>query len=826
MEGVMGYSGVFTFGDSLVDGGNALKLAETYDYFPFTDLPDGAPTSSKGYYSGTFTNGWTFADLISNTYVGAATKSVFPFGYDDPYLGISFGFFSDPDGNNLNFAYGGAQIRQGDEAVPDLDDQTDAYRDAVDGDADPNALHLFVFGANDVHDLVPKSGSWATLADATSALQKAADEFIEELLQTIDIGARHILVTGIPDIGIQPYYNGSSDEAARRAVATEYAEILDGMIQAQLYKLQIPGVEFHFISFADLATSVLGTMVDLYGASEIYPLNLSNEVFFDAVHPTAQMHALAAAQLIDVLNGAAGDRMPLTAPDFSADGSIAIKGEVDTITISLAANTSYIFDLLGLSTLGGNYAVLADPLLKVLGPGGLVVATNDDGGVGLDAALTFTSAAAGDYTIQLSGVGIMTGSYRFQALGQATGNDSYAVSHAGAIVLEHTGGGFDTVSASVSYALNAGAEVEVLRTSNDKGKTALNLTGNEFSQTIIGNGGNNIIEGKAGADVVTGGAGKDVFVLSMAAVTSPGAANIDRITDYASGDMVDLTQILSLAAGTNVVSGQYARVTTSGLIQVDLDGGGNNWVTLSQINNGGGVTVRYLSGGVATTLSLSRVAATSNVALASAVAAAGLTAAPLTAHSTTDAGEGVSAIVVQAVAGIGFDLADRGTGLGQSILAGEIDEAIDLGRVQGLIHGRSTGASEQSLTGPEPSFAPFLADRASATEPIHIEANAAVGLSAHAVAMPSADMLPLDQTASADPSTVARIVAEALASDPPDVDGLLAALPDRGWALADGYGAIAAHAAAAWGGFGIATSAAAHLPIEALAMHPDAAPTA
>ena len=76
----MAYSGVYVFGDSLVDSGNALKLAETYDYFPFTSLPDGAPTSDKGYYSGNFTNGWTFADLISNKYVAATTKTVFPFG--------------------------------------------------------------------------------------------------------------------------------------------------------------------------------------------------------------------------------------------------------------------------------------------------------------------------------------------------------------------------------------------------------------------------------------------------------------------------------------------------------------------------------------------------------------------------------------------------------------------------------------------------------------------------------------------------------------------------------------------------------------------------
>jgi hypothetical protein len=128
----MGYSGVVTFGDSLVDAGNALGLANWYDDLPFTDDVDAAPVASKGYYSGRFTNGFTFADLISNKYIGIATKPVFPYGYDDPYLGIPIApFASDPSGRNLNFAYGGAQIRRGSEQVPDLDGQTDAWRDAV-----------------------------------------------------------------------------------------------------------------------------------------------------------------------------------------------------------------------------------------------------------------------------------------------------------------------------------------------------------------------------------------------------------------------------------------------------------------------------------------------------------------------------------------------------------------------------------------------------------------------------------------------------------------------------------------------------------------------
>ena len=554
----MTYSGVFVFGDSLVDAGNALQLAQTYNYFPFTSLPNGAPTASKGYYDGRFTNGLTFADLIANKYLGVPTKPVFPFGYDDPYLGISFGFFSDPSGNNLNFAYGGGQIRQGDEAVPDSDDQTDAYRDAVDGDADPGALHMFVFGANDVHDLVPRTGAWADLALATATLQKAANELIEEVRQTIEIGARKILIVGVPDIGIQPYYNDLADEAARRSVATEYAALLDTMIKSQLDKLQLPGVDLDFVDFGDMSEQVLGTMAQLYSAAEIFPLNRSNEVFFDLVHPTAQLHALAAGFMIDQLNGVApSERTPLPAPDFSADAGIGAKGEVDHYSFALAANTTYRFDVLGISSLGGNYTVLADPNLRITGPGGTLVGSDDDGGLGLDSSFVFTTVSAGTYGLVIGGVGSATGSYRVTANGTALGDNVYTVAAASTIVLERPGEGFDTVRSSVSYVLQSDASIERLSTTWDGGKAAINLTGNAFDQTLVGNAGSNLLDGKSGNDELWGLAGTDRFAFT----TALGSGNVDRIADFRVRDdtiWLDDAIFKGLALGT-LASGAFVK---------------------------------------------------------------------------------------------------------------------------------------------------------------------------------------------------------------------------------------------------------------------------
>jgi hypothetical protein len=103
---------------------------------------------------------------------------------------------------------------------------------------------------------------------------------------------------------------------------------------------------------------------------------------------------------------------------------------------------------------------------------------------------------------------------------------------------------------------------------------------------------------------MTGGTGNDTFVLAN--------TGVDTITDYSNiagnADTIDITQILSVAAGTDVIGGQYLRVTTTGLVQVDLDGGGT-WVTVANVNTGpASYSITYLSGGAATTVSVAPVA--------------------------------------------------------------------------------------------------------------------------------------------------------------------------------------------------------------------------
>ena len=111
------------------------------------------------------------------------------------------------------------------------------------------------------------------------------------------------------------------------------------------------------------------------------------------------------------------------------------------------------------------------------------------------------------------------------------GNDTYIVDNDD-IVFEAAGGGFDTVTVSNYHLLAAGAEVEVLSTTDQNGTAGITLWGNELSQTVIGNAGANQLNGGGGADTLQGLGGQDVFVF----YTALGGGNVDTILDFVSVD--------------------------------------------------------------------------------------------------------------------------------------------------------------------------------------------------------------------------------------------------------------------------------------------------
>jgi len=111
------------------------------------------------------------------------------------------------------------------------------------------------------------------------------------------------------------------------------------------------------------------------------------------------------------------------------------------------------------------------------------------------------------------------------------GNDIFIVDSAGDVAFEFAGQGSDTVYALISYTLTGGSEVETLSVIDFAATSAINLTGNEIGNGILGNNGANLIDGKGGYDWLYGFGGTDTFAFTTAL-----AGNIDVITDFSAPD--------------------------------------------------------------------------------------------------------------------------------------------------------------------------------------------------------------------------------------------------------------------------------------------------
>jgi hypothetical protein len=226
-----------------------------------------------------------------------------------------------------------------------------------------------------------------------------------------------------------------------------------------------------------------------------------------------------------------------------------------------------------------------------------------------------TGAVAGNYTFNYTlsdGISTDTGQVTLQVLDttNAGAGDTFTLNGNDFSWVDLQSGP-DTINGDLILTGNAGTDIFIGNNGNDTlngGAGNDQLYGNENTDVLNGGTGDDYLDGGNGNDTLTGGTGNDLFVLS-----SLNSSNIDTITDYShvagNSDTINIAQVLSVAAGTNVIGGGYLRVTTTGLIQVDPNGGGDNWQTVGNVNTGAGTyAIQYLSGGIATTVNVTPVA--------------------------------------------------------------------------------------------------------------------------------------------------------------------------------------------------------------------------
>ena len=190
---------------------------------------------------------------------------------------------------------------------------------------------------------------------------------------------------------------------------------------------------------------------------------------------------------------------------------------------------------------------------------------------GYDTADNLAGFGGNDTLLGWGGDDRLDGGIGADAMQGNLGNDTYIVDNAGDVVSEAAGAGVDTVLSSISYVLGPNLENLTLT-----GSAALNGTGNELPNTLVGNGGANVLDGGTSGDSLSGGAGNDTYVVDSAK---------DQVIE-ASGQGTDTVRSsVSYVLGANVEN-----LTLTGAAAINATGNAQNNVL---IGNG---TANVLSG--------------------------------------------------------------------------------------------------------------------------------------------------------------------------------------------------------------------------------------
>lgn len=266
------YSNVFIFGDSLSDTGNVFTASG------FTEPPPAI------YYQGRLSNGPVWVETLASGlgHAGASTAWL--------------------QGGN-NFAWAGAFSGTDGIAGPGTGLLSQVFGQwAPNYSVDPNALYVIGIGGNDLRYVdgnnqpaaTPYSDPVTLLGNLTLSLQ-----FL------ISQGAQNFLVTNVPNLGLAP------EAAGHRQESTDLVTTYNALLSAQLSA--IAGATGASITEFDLFGLITDVVNDAQNGGQLYGMhngtiscwgnaaNCDDSVFFDYLHPTARVHALAGEAALALL---------------------------------------------------------------------------------------------------------------------------------------------------------------------------------------------------------------------------------------------------------------------------------------------------------------------------------------------------------------------------------------------------------------------------------------------------------------------------------------------------------------------------------------------
>jgi Ca2+-binding RTX toxin-like protein len=147
------------------------------------------------------------------------------------------------------------------------------------------------------------------------------------------------------------------------------------------------------------------------------------------------------------------------------------------------------------------------------------------------------------------GVDTMEGGDGLDTLIGGEGNDIYVVSDTTDVIVEVSGGGYDTVNSSVSFDLLNAKYVENLTL---RGEDDVTGQGSNSRNRLSGNDGNNVFEGRDGDDSMWGNGGNDTLIGGAGNDTMEGGTGHDKLD---MGDGKDTAAYGSILDGGDMLCG-------------------------------------------------------------------------------------------------------------------------------------------------------------------------------------------------------------------------------------------------------------------------------
>ena len=196
--------------------------------------------------------------------------------------------------------------------------------------------------------------------------------------------------------------------------------------------------------------------------------------------------------------------------------------------------------------------------------------------IGNDSANRLTGGSGNDLLKGLAGIDVLDGGTGTDRLEGGAGGDRYYVDTGDIVIELGTDPDLDAVWARSSYVLTAGSHVETLGTADNRLTIAIDLTGNELNNWVVGNNGVNFLRGGGGDDWLTGYDGVD---------TLDGGSGTDRLEGGAGGDRYyvdtgDVVVELGTDAGLDAVYARSSFVLAAGS-HVETLGTADNRLTIA-----------------------------------------------------------------------------------------------------------------------------------------------------------------------------------------------------------------------------------------------------